>query len=286
MQPMLLRLNREPVPAFRLSRVESLVGRDPVCEVFTQSPSCSRRHALIRVNAQTATSADVTLVDLESRNGSFVNGERVRGSLTLREHDVLEFGGIRFAYLLRSPAELAVEMRLLELATRDALTGLANRATFHRETEREFARAMRYSRTMAVALFDVNRLKRINDDHGHATGDQALRVVGAALRGEIRGYDLAARLSGDEFALLLPESTAAAASMVIERVREQLALTPVDTAQGPMAVTVSAGIVDIAAGAPTARELLAMADRLLYVDKSQHAGRAGGPSPVPASTRS
>src|SRR4051794_22281094 len=112
-------------------------------------------------------------------------------------------------------------LRELDAAARtDRLTGLANRRALEEEHRREAARAARTGEPLALVLIDLNRFKEINDLYGHAAGDAALVAVGQSMRRVLRGTDVAARVGGDEFALLLPNTDAGAAGAIGRRLAE------------------------------------------------------------------
>src|SRR5262249_2298484 len=111
------------------------------------------------------------------------------------------------------------EERLRELATMDALTGLMNRRHFLALAGEELERAARYSRPLCRALFDADHLKQVNDRYGHITGDEALRRIADSLRQQLRKQDRLGRYGGEEFAVILPETSLEGANAVIERCR-------------------------------------------------------------------
>jgi diguanylate cyclase (GGDEF)-like protein len=112
---------------------------------------------------------------------------------------------------------------LQETAARDKLTGLYNRRLFEEQLEAAVARSLRTRQDLALLVVDLDGLKRINDVSGHVTGDQALRTLADALRATIRATDVACRLGGDEFGVILPGSSAEDAIRVAERAQETLA---------------------------------------------------------------
>jgi diguanylate cyclase (GGDEF)-like protein len=126
------------------------------------------------------------------------------------------------AHVLECRSELLLE-RLRGEARTDPLTGLLNRRGFDEHATRELAHAGREGRPIALAIFDIDHFKQINDEHGHVVGDRALVHIARLLAGESRGIDVAARLGGEEFAVLMPGSDRAGAEVFAERVRHALA---------------------------------------------------------------
>jgi diguanylate cyclase (GGDEF)-like protein len=160
---------------------------------------------------------------------------------------------------------------LQELSRRDPLTGLLNRRGFEELAARELERGARYARPIAFALIDIDRFKEVNDHFGHAFGDRVLRSVGAQL-GNLRVSDLAVRLGGDEFGLLMPETDQAAAESVVARLQERVHER---MATAGWTVTISVGIA--VASADNARPLAALiaeADRRMYANKPHRHAQA------------
>jgi diguanylate cyclase (GGDEF)-like protein len=154
--------------------------------------------------------------------------------------------------------------RLLEgRAFTDPLTGLANHRAFQERLHAEVARARRHDRPLALALIDVDHFKGINDLAGHAAGDRVLAALGARLHGLLRQEDLLARIGGDEFALLLPETGEAQARAVLERARLELERAPLVDG---IRVRISGGICELAR-AGDGDTLMRLADGALYWSK-------------------
>ena len=157
-----------------------------------------------------------------------------------------------------------VEVRLRQLAVSDPLTGLANNRHLRSSVEAELKRSQRTERAFALVLLDLDGLKGINDRYGHAVGSLAVCRVAEALFGSSRGVDTAARYGGDEFALVLPESDAAAGWRVAARVAQRVA----EDGEEP-ALSVSVGVAVYPQDGGTIDELFAAADRSLYERKAQ-----------------
>lgn len=155
---------------------------------------------------------------------------------------------------------------LTECSLEDPMTHVGNRRHWQERIREEVDRAVRSSMPLSVLLLDVDNLKRLNDDHGHALGDRALALVGDVLLDTCRSRDVPARLGGDEFSLLLPRTRASEAKVVAERIRASLAARRTEVgAPLDRELTVSIGIADLeAVHQPGAEELVASADRALY----------------------
>ena len=166
-------------------------------------------------------------------------------------------------------AELTREnQRLRELAHRDELTGLGNRRGFQGHIDYLIEYAGRFGGSLSVVMIDLDGMKLLNDQHGHAAGDVALRSVASVIRQSIGGVDVAARRGGDEFAVVMPATTAAAAARVAERIR-----TGIGGLALPSGARMSASFgVATLSGAPrgigfAGDELMARADAALYAAK-------------------
>jgi diguanylate cyclase (GGDEF)-like protein len=157
------------------------------------------------------------------------------------------------------------------LATRDSLTGLANRRLFDESLQREVARAERLTTPVSLLVLDVDHFKQVNDTYGHQTGDAVLREVADALVANTKNYDVAARYGGDEFVVLLPGCHRGDAMRVAERVRSGIA-----RAVGEAPVTVSAGVATVPDNASDAERLMAAADAALYEAKRTGRDKVAG----------
>jgi diguanylate cyclase (GGDEF)-like protein/PAS domain S-box-containing protein len=162
---------------------------------------------------------------------------------------------------------------LEKLATTDPLTGICNRRKFTETATVELERARRYGHALSIVILDVDHFKSVNDNHGHDFGDAALRQLAQILTASIRDIDLAARIGGEEFTLLLPETDAAAAHAVCERLRGDVANQPVVCQNKSQTITVSLGVVTWypGIGQKSLDTLMSTADSALY--QAKHAGR-------------
>ncbi len=163
-------------------------------------------------------------------------------------------------------------MRMREIADTDALTELANRRRFLAFAQEKIALGVEQGTPLALLMVDIDHFKRINDTYGHAAGDQALRLLGATLRESTRKADCAARLGGEEFAILLAGATPAVALAIAERICEQVAkLAVLDGTGRQFGYTVSIGLAALGEGETRPEDLLARADAALY--RAKRGGR-------------
>jgi len=153
-----------------------------------------------------------------------------------------------------------------EAAFTDHLTGLANRRRFERQLEREVTRTERFSHPFSLLMIDIDNFKKLNDSFGHDAGDDAIRRISRVLREGTRGIDLAARIGGEEFAVLLVETNQQAGMEVAERLR--LAIRTLNLPSGEQ-VTASFGVAECPTDAQTAAGIVKASDVALYEAKRQ-----------------
>ncbi len=223
-------------------------------------------------------------------------GERIMGAIYL-DRPAVDERDVELLELFGNQAAVAIHnAQLHEMATLDALTGVAVRGFFDQCFLRELRDAFRSQEPLALLLLDVDCMKRINDRGGHLAGDQALTLVGQAMRQVLRATDVAGRYGGDEFAAVLPNTDAHAASEVAARLFEAFEGSVVTGTNGRIPVRCSVGVAslgpreidfdEIPKPLPTAlfedaaTELLSSADTSLYVAKAQGQGRPGPPKRV------
>ena len=154
------------------------------------------------------------------------------------------------------------------LSITDGLTGVWNRRQFDLRAAGEVQRAVRFSESFGVVMVDLDRFKAINDTHGHQTGDAVLVELARRLTEATRDVDLVARFGGEEFVLMLPNTTNAGALIVAEKVRERIGAEPFVVDDLAIDVTVSVGVASYPEHGSTVKELVAAADAALYRAKA------------------
>ncbi|MEQ8493513.1 MAG: diguanylate cyclase [Gammaproteobacteria bacterium] len=169
-------------------------------------------------------------------------------------------------------------------ASRDVLTGLPNRLAYNERVEVERARMQRTGKPLSLAVLDLDHFKTINDTWGHQAGDRVLRHLARKLGTQIRATDFLARFGGEEFVLLLPETTLAGARVVVDKLRENIARCRFKYRDAPVDVTVSCGLTEYRPG-ETPQEVFARADAALYTAKSAGRNRIEAAAPDGARSR-
>ncbi len=164
-----------------------------------------------------------------------------------------------------------MEQQLRHLATTDPLTGAYNRRHFTQLAAAEFDRAVRHDHVFSVLMMDIDHFKRINDSHGHAGGDEALKKTVATVLTALRSSDFLGRFGGEEFCVLMPETGAAGARILGERIREQIAAMTVAWNGAEFGFTISIGVAEWREEDDSVEDALERADQSLYRAKS--AGR-------------
>jgi diguanylate cyclase (GGDEF)-like protein len=252
-----------PIPAGLV-----LVGRAPDAGITLLDGEVSRNHARIRVEE-----GRVQVEDLGSTNGTRVNGETIHGTAELHAGDRLTMGSHVLKLVYLDPLERAFHETLLDLSTKDPLTGLANRGSILTELQNRFGLSVRYERPLSVVVCDLDYFKHVNDTYGHGAGDFVLRVFGERMIGSLREADLAGRIGGEEFLTILPETDLGGALPFAERLRKAIAAAPIQLPTGILNFTCSLGIAERGAGDLDAGQLLARADAALYQAKSSGRNR-------------
>lgn len=160
-----------------------------------------------------------------------------------------------------------IAMRLQESARRDALTGALTRSALEDVAADELARSRRHGLPLSLLLLDIDHFKMVNDQHGHAAGDTALRQFAAAVRRCLRREDVFGRLGGEEFCALLPSTAVAGAAQLAERIRQSVANLAVEAGGHRLSLKVSIGVASLGEHGGSWDELVNQADRAMYAAK-------------------
>jgi diguanylate cyclase (GGDEF)-like protein len=263
----------DSVNAGRLWRIEHGpfgLGRHPDNQGLLDDDGISRFHARITPGqGQT-----YRLEDLNSSNGTFVNGERIT-SCELRNGDTVQLGPrVSFRFSFASEHEEQVLNQLYESSVRDPLTGVYNRQHFSTRMLGEIAFAVRHKVELALLIVDLDYFKKINDGFGHLGGDAVLKEVTARMQEQLRTEDLLARYGGEEFVVMLRDTPLPKAKMAGERLRRAIEIKPVMHDGKEIKATISVGCATLSCcSAATVNDLIQVADRRLYKAKSEGRNR-------------
>lgn len=197
--------------------------------------------------------------------GLFVANKQGGKVFTHEDEDLLLMLGLQAATAVENAR---LYTKTVEMATTDALTGIANRLIFMEQLDKEVARSNRYQSLFSLLMIDIDNFKRINDTYGHPAGDAVLQSLARILKGQVRTVDLVARYGGEEFVIILLETDDKSASLVAEHIRKAVAHTPFILPEGnEVGLTVSIGVVFFPEDAKTKDDLLKKTDQALYYAK-------------------
>jgi diguanylate cyclase (GGDEF)-like protein len=205
----------------------------------------------------------------EVKRGDHVRELQTPDNRRLRAHCTNMAGGARMVTYYDVTDLIRNAEHLERLATTDSLTGLFNRRHFLTALEAEWSRFQRYYRSLTVLMVDIDHFKRVNDRYGHAVGDEAIKAMAEACLQGKRKSDIVGRVGGEEFAVLLPETSLTRARVVAERIRKAVAKQPLRAHEAQFHITASIGIAEASVSMPGAGSLLAAADQALYQAKAQ-----------------
>ena len=243
------------------------IGRADECGLPLMDSSVSRNHAELE-----KTDSGYLIRDLQSTNGTLVNGSLVQGDCVLQTGDTIQIGSFLFRFLSAGSVDTQYHEAVYSALTRDALTGTMNKRFLMDAMTREIPRCIRAKMELTVVMLDIDHFKAVNDTHGHLVGDEVLREFGQRARTVCREDDMLARYGGEEFCLLLASTGRDDAFAMAERCRTAIADTPFQTEAGPLAITASFGFACLDPATPESpKELLERADKQLY--EAKHGGR-------------
>jgi diguanylate cyclase (GGDEF)-like protein len=253
---------------YTLDQSAVVIGRGNDCDIRINDASVSRRHAQIEPRED-----EFIVIDLQSTNGTYVNDVAAQRSM-LRDGDYVRVGNCIYRFLGGDNVESHYHEELYRLIIIDALTEIPNKRAFLEFLDRELARSTRYQRPLALIMFDLDRFKAINDDHGHLAGDFTLRELAGVVRTTVRKEEMFARYGGEEFAIVLPETAAEEAIRVAERVRGLVEAHPFSFEGKRIPLTVSLGVATtVGEGELYSSEFIRLADEKLYEAKRQGRNR-------------
>jgi len=247
------------------------IGRDPESTVVLKSDSVSRCHARIE-----PFEGGHRVVDNMSTNGTYRNQVQVSGGQPLVSGDYVQVGDAIFKYLSGDNIEMAYHEEIYRLTIEDSLTQIANKRALTDFLDKEFARARRYQRDVAVVMIDLDHFKRVNDTYGHLMGDFVLRDMAKLIGSRIRREELFARYGGEEFCVVLPEMEAPAGVKFAEAIRVLVEEHVFSFEGNIVRMTASFGVAGMTVAMTRPEDLLLAADENLYRAKNEGRNRVIG----------
>lgn len=244
---------------------EISIGRSIENEIALDLVALSRKHCVVFRQGKNA-----YVRDLNSTNGTFVNGERIK-LRQLKDGDRVFLGDICvFKFAFTDQIDLDINRMLFEKATRDVLTGLYNRTYFQENFRKEFLFHSRAGLPLTLAFFDLDDFKIINDKYGHTCGDLVLKDMAFTVRQNLREIDFFARFGGEEMVILFKNTPHPNAREKCEHLRRKIEDHPFQYGETRLHVTASFGVATLDGdGYATPQQLLIDADTRMYKAKQQ-----------------
>ena len=266
---------------FKLAPGDSVLGRATEAALRLVDDGVSRLHACLTLAGEA-----LTIADLDSRNGTFVNGERLTAPVRLADGDKVQLGRVtvlRFAY--QDELDASFHENLVASALRDPLTRLFNKRYLFDRLDSELKFAKRHKTAVSLLMLDIDHFKRVNDTHGHLAGDAVLVALATALARAVRNEDVVARFGGEEFAIILRAIPLEQAGLLAERLRRLIEQTVVPHGDRNLQATVSVGVATCPAAPALSMierpdQLIEAADRALYASKAAGRNRVTSAPPT------
>nr|HEX4316991.1 GGDEF domain-containing protein [Kofleriaceae bacterium] len=254
---------------FHVTKGNALIGRAQEATLRIVDDGVSRQHARLKFD----TGGNLYVCDLDSRNGTFVNGRRIAEPTQLAAGDKVQIGRstvLRFEY--QDALDQSFHENLLSSALRDGLTRLFNKRYFVERLDSELKFARRHDTVVSLLMIDVDHFKLVNDDHGHLAGDAVLAHLAQLLVKAVRNEDVVARFGGEELVVILRAIPIEPATALAERLRKLIETTPLAYADKELRATVSIGVAGYpSTNAESIDVLVDAADQALY--RAKNAGR-------------
>lgn len=252
---------------FDLTAEEITVGRSAKCDIPLEFNGISREHFKLVVHGD-----GYALVDLGSRNGTFLNNSKVEGQQVLEKGDIIKMGAMALKYLPKGDPERLTYDKLQHEANTDGLTSCFNKSYFNKKLDLEVKKSKVTGTPLSLIVFDLDHFKKLNDNYGHDAGDYVLKELAEVIRTNgIRETDIFARYGGEEFVVLLPKTNIKQSYEIAERLRKAVEMHDFIYDDNKLPVTASIGVSDYRQGVNSGTDLFKRADSAVY--KSKEGGR-------------
>ncbi len=261
---------------YLLEKPEILLGRAVSSDIMLNDNSVSRTHAHI-FNNETG----VFIEDKGSANGTYINEQKITGKQKLADQDMIRLGTVLLKFFSADNVDGFIQDKIYQLATIDAGTQIFNKQYLQDTLESEFRKAKRANVNLTVLVFDLDHFKKVNDTYGHNAGDQVLRDLAKVVKGCIRKEDILARFGGEEFVVVLPNTSDQQSIKVAENIRNKCQsfshsidyMSNGTKMHAEHTQTISVGIAGLKPEMNSPKELLELADQKLYQSKKDGRNR-------------
>jgi len=246
-----------------------ILGRDLAADISIGETSISRRHTEFLI-----TPNGITVKDLGSTNGTYVNDNKIESHVVLSDGDLIRTGSTILKFLKEGKIENIHYGKMYDLATIDGLTNALNKKALIELITEEFGRSQAKSLPLTLLMFDIDHFKQTNDTFGHVAGDYVLKETCSLIKNKmIRQKDALGRYGGEEFALVLRETPLRIGVDVAERIRSTIERYDYTFEGKHIPVTISIGAVALDSTSKSPEDLIALADKALYDAKNQGRNR-------------
>ncbi len=252
---------------FDLVEPEVICGRSAKNSITLEFNGISREHFKL-----TMTETSFTVEDMGSRNGTYLNNDKVESPIELSKGDIIKLGAVALKYLPKGDPERLTYDKLNLEANTDRHTGCYNKTYFNGKLDLEVKKSKVTGTPLSLIVFDLDHFKKLNDNYGHDAGDFVLKDIAELIRKNgVREDDVFARYGGEEFVILLPKTNLKQSYEIAERLRKLVESHDFIYDASKLPVTASIGVADYRQGVLTGTDLFKRADEAVY--KSKEGGR-------------
>lgn len=253
----------------QLEKEQFVIGRGSAADLVLRDDIASRAHAEIMRMDVEGDCSEYYVSDLDSTNGTYLNGAKVTSQQLLQDGDKIKVGNHMMKFAMLDEFEAEFQERLHQMTQRDELTGLRSRRSLFAELDREITQSGRsgVSRAITTIMMDLDFFKKVNDGRGHLIGSHTIRDVGHIIRDVMGSADLAARYGGEEYLgyIVGPREQG---SEIAERIRTAVEAHPFQASTinltQTMFITISMGVASFPEDGVTALEVVQKADQALF----------------------
>ena len=251
---------------FILEKKQTTLGRGQNVDITILDGKISKVHCEITVIRSGSGIEQIAIRDLDSTNGTYVNGESV-SQVTLKAGDKIQAGDTVLQLSYSDEIEKEYHAKLFDFAARDALTGLYNKRFMFNELENYSRITRRSGRAFSIIMIDIDDFKQINDRFGHLSGDEYLQHLAELISHSLRDQDIAGRIGGEEFLIILPETKIDGAFQLAVRIRKNVEEFVLSYQNSEIRTTISAGVCQFEKSIRDVKEFLDLADQAMYEAK-------------------